>query len=500
MPFAFSLTLKQKYFFAFIVGILYSFGFAPYHLWFLVFISVAGLFYVIQGLSIKDAAKVGWFYGLGSYGFGVYWLYNSLHLFGDAIAPLSAAITGLFVAILSLYFSLYAAIAAALLSKRSQLLGTLFLLPALWVLTEWLRSWLFTGFPWLSLGYAHTQSPLHVLAPIGGVWLLSLVSAVYSSCLLLFFRGLKFERLIGGVFALCLSALLVLLSHVSWVNPFGEVKSVALIQPNIAQHQKFNEGFLEKSLNIHTELSFSDDVSAEIVLWPESAVPTWYEDVALPLQSIANDAEQRGMSIVTGIFTYDSNVKKFYNSIRVLGPDPQLYHKSHLVPFGEYIPFRAVLDLLKNYILVPMSDLSPGPSTPIPLSVSGIQLAASVCYEDAFGEEVIRQLPDANVLINVSNDAWFGDSSAPWQHLQMAQMRAIETGRPMMRATNTGVSAIIDHQGVVQVFAEVGVRARVDGVIQPMSGETPFVRWSNWPVVGFSFVLLFIYLLLSRRF
>ncbi len=456
------------------------------------------VFFVVLFYSDTSASsfRVGYFFGVGLFGAGIYWIYFSLHLFGGAIAVLAALGTFLFV----LFLALYPAFLAMVLHRCKSHSGWFFLtVPAMWVLFEWLRSWLFTGFPWLSAGYSTINSPLAGYAPVGGVFLNSLALALCSSLLAWW---LCRRTVASGCVALC--SIFVIgaggygLKQIQWTQPVQDrTVDVTMVQGNIAQELKFQPNLLNDSIELYSSLSES---GAELVIWPESAIPTVYSDLTDWEIGFANALAQQGTTVISGGFTTNADYSLYYNAIKVLnGTDDQVYVKRHLVPFGEYTPFRDVITLLAEHITIPMSDLSPGSGPIKPITVNGVNYGMSICYEDAFGSEMRAQFPESNVLINVSNDAWFGDSTAPHQHQEIAAMRSLEFGRPMLRVTNTGITSLIDYRGNIVQQGPQFEAVALDVVVTPREGSTPFVALGDWLAVLLAVAMLALGWFCGRR-
>jgi apolipoprotein N-acyltransferase len=362
------------------------------------------------------------------------------------------------------------------------------LFAALLAAGDWIRSWLFTGFPWLALGYSQTPpSPLAGFAPLFGVFGLSALVAL-SGALLLRLR-------IGATALIVLSLTGFGLRQIEWTSPQGEPVSVALIQGNIPQEMKFRPEAFIRTLNLYRDLI--DANPAQLTLLPETAFPVFIDQLPEAyidaLKALAG--RQKG-DIILGTLTGDNNT--YYNSALSLGTSPlQVYSKSHLVPYGEFIP--PGFAWFMAYAHIPASSFSRGPEMQAPLAVAGQQVAANICYEDVFGSEIIRALPEAGILANLSNTAWFGDSLAQPQHLQIAQMRALETGRPMLRATNTGMTAIVAPDGTVQAALPPFTTGALRGAVQAHGGSTPYGRLGDWPAVALIATLLLLGLVRKRR-
>lgn len=513
-------SVNKKYGIAFFAGAACVLGFAPFAIYPLSVITLAALFYLWRNTeSPVDSAKIGFAFGLGLFCVGIGWLYIAMHDYGDMPSLLALLATFLFAA----FWALLPALAGYLQArfKVSNGLRLLLVMPAVWVLVEWLRGLLFTGLPWLTLGYAHSDSPLAGYAPVLGVYGVSLVVAVSAGLLVWMFcevfysakKKAETSRLVrvelveasitihpstssgravfqfsGGI-KLALATLLllwgggVLLRTIAWTHPQGEPLSVALVQGNIAQDLKFNEDALVGTLENYRRLVLQSD--ARLIVLPETALPLQRHELPENLVTQLRDhAQQNGGDVLIGSFVRDDN-NHFYNSVFTLGSsDEQLYRKQHLVPFGEFIPLRPVLGWLINEVLnIPMGDLTRGSAQQAPLNVAGQQVAVNICYEDVFGEEIIRALPQATLLVNVTNDAWYGHSYAAEQHNQIAQLRALETGRMMLRATNTGVTSIIGVDGKVLQKIPQHQEGVLLGMAQGYAGITPYVRWGNAAVL-----------------
>jgi apolipoprotein N-acyltransferase len=391
-------------------------------------------------------------------------------------------------------------------------------LPPMWALADWTRGWIFTGFPWLAMGYSQVpMSPLAGYAPVAGVYGLTLATVMSAGVIALLAErvgvqhGNSFNspKSLGAAIRRVIThpALAVLivfwaggqaLKQIDWTTTAGGLVAVSLLQGNIAQEIKWREEGLRATLTTYHHLAHESD--AKLIVLPETALPLFLDNVPPDyLASLAAHAKRNGGDVLIGVPERLPN-GDYYNSVISVGAAPsQVYRKTHLVPFGEFIPLRPVLGWIVGVLAIPLQDFSRGTSHPKPLEIAGQRVAVNVCYEDVFGEEIIRQLPEATLLVNVSNVAWFGRSIAPRQHLQISQARALETGRYMLRATNTGMTAIIDERGrVVQAAPQFETWA-VSGKVQGRTGTTPFVRWGNYFVLALCIVLLAAALLLHAR-
>jgi apolipoprotein N-acyltransferase len=465
---------------ALLVGALMPLAFAPLGLWPLAVVALAVLF----GLWARDPRRQAWrggLFGLGMFGAGVYWLYISIHEFGNAPLALAAGLTLVLVAFLALFPALVGLIAARIPPTPFNRIVTW---PAAWVLVEWVRGWILTGFPWLAVGYSQIDTPLAGYGPVLGVygvgWALVLSAALLA---LVVDRGglrLRVGALVG------LLTLWVLgwgLGRIEWTAPRGETLTASLIQGNITQDVKWSPTSLVQTLERYREMTHRA-WDSDLILWPETAVPAFlhsvYDRYVAPLHA---EAKAEGRAVLIGAPVLDTADDRYYNSLLAFGSGEGVYSKRHLVPFGEYIPLSDLVAPVMSMIDIPLSEFSPGGADDALIRVGGFQFAASICYEDIFGEEVARGLDGADALINVSNDAWFGDSAAPHQHLQMARMRAIETGRYMLRATNTGVSAVIDPTGRIVARSPQFAPDILTAEIEAYAGATPYVVLGNWPVL-----------------
>jgi apolipoprotein N-acyltransferase len=480
------LTIKLLATFA--LGAIAVLGYAPFYLYPVAILSLAGLFYFLQNSNTAgQAAWLGYVFGLGFFGAGVSWIYVSLHDFGGMPFIMAALATFSFCAFLALFHA-----AATYLAKKSDYL--LVAAPLFWVLSEWLRSWIFTGFPWLNAGYSQVPySPLAGFAPLFGVYGVSLLAAFIASLLAIWLHSstaankAKRAKIVAVVVMIWVAG--SLLKFVQWTTPVGAPISVALLQGNIPQSMKWQPQAAQQTLDQYFKLVNSS--SAQLTVLPETALPVLINQLAPDyLRQLRAKARQNGGDVLVGAVEFENN--QYYNSMLSFGSaSTQTYRKSHLVPFGEFIPLKGWIGwIYRDWLQMPLSDLSGGGIRQKPLAIAGQQAAINICYEDAFGEEIIRQLPQATLLINASNMAWYGSSWAADQHLQMSQMRALETGRMMLRATNTGATAIIDSGGNILAHAPHFTEAALEGKAQGYAGSTPYVRFGNWPVMIFCFGLL----------
>ena len=433
------------------------------------------LFYLwLRTDSPRRAALLGFAFGLGHFGVGVSWIYVSLHDFGAMPAPLAVIATALYCAYLALFPALVGSLQVRL--GAGPAVRLLLLVPALWTLAEWLRGWLLTGFPWLAAGYSQIDTPLAGFAPLLGVYGVSFILVLLAGLLVLMATGASRARIGAAVGIVLVLAAGGALRTLEWTVPSGAPLRVALVQGNIAQSLKFEPGRYPGTLATYQRLV--ESTKARLIVLPETAIPRFLHAIdARYLDRLAQHARRHGGDLLLGVPLADG-AGRYYNSVVTLGASPaQSYTKSHLVPLGEFVP--AEFGWIVRVLRIPLSDFASGPREPEPLAVAGERVAVNICYEDAFGEEIIRQLPRATLLVNVSNVAWFGDSLAPEQHLQISQMRALETGRTMLRATNTGVTAIVDPHGRVAGRLPAFTEGVLEGTVQGRTGATPYTRVGN---------------------
>jgi len=422
----------------------------------------------------RAGAAIGFAFGLGLFGVGVSWVYISLSRFGGMPAPLAAIATFGLCAYLAAFPALIGALQARLRMPQPALQALA--LPALWTLAEWLREVLFTGFPWLAIAHATPGTPAEALAPLAGGFAAGF--ALLSACGLLSCALRGEARRVSLAVLVAMAATGIALREVQWTKPVSAAPT-ALLQGNIAQDLKFAPGRYATTLETYAKLAEAS--TARLIVLPETALPRFLDDIDPDFLARLEAVGRRNRGdVLFGVPVRDRASGRYFNSVVSLGTSsPQRYDKQHLVPFGEFIPpgFRWVLNLMA----IPLSDFSRGPAAPAPLALAGLRVAPNICYEDAFGSEMRRSLPEANLLINVSNVAWFGDSLAPAQHLQIARLRALEAGRMHLTATNTGITAAIDRDGRVLAKLPQFEEGRLEVTAIAYEGATPYVRIGDAP-------------------
>ena len=469
-------------------------AFAPFRAWPMAVVSLTGFAWCLERTpTARRAAIAGFAFGLGYFLTGVSWIYASMHDFGGMSLPVAAFATVFFCSYLALFPAAAGWVTRTLPAPRGARLALVF--PASWALAEWARGWVFTGFPWLAAGYSQSPaSPLAGYSAVLGIYGVTLAIALSAGLLAWWSPWARRARTGNSarqIRALLLHPALGLLAalvgvgwglaQVAWTRPAGEPLTVSLIQGNIEQELKWRPESARATLDTYLRLTLAS--KSRLILLPETALPLFSVDVPREyFEILARHADANGGDILLGVPEYaDGSPPSFYNSVMSYGRSPtQIYRKYHLVPFGDYFPRWFFITWVMNTLQIPMSDFSRGEPVQKPLAVAGQRVAVNICYEDVFGEEIIRQLPEATLLANFTNDAWWGDSIASEQHLQMSQMRAQETGRYMLRATNTGVTAIIDERGRIRERAPQFISTALDATAQGFSGGTPFVYWGNW--------------------
>ncbi|HCH76404.1 MAG TPA: apolipoprotein N-acyltransferase [Pseudomonas sp.] len=479
---------------ALVAGTLTTLSLAPFDIWPLALLSVALLYLGLRETAAKQAAQRGWCYGFGLFASGVSWVYVSIHDFGAASPALAGLLTLGFVAGLALFFALLGWLWVRLLRNRHSALGDALAFAALWLALDALRGWILTGFPWLYIGYSQLDGPLAGLAPLGGVWLLSFAVALSATLLVAISRLLADKARLAAAVVLLLSpwlAGLALKDH-AWTTSKGEPLTVAAVQGNVAQSMKWDPKKLEMQLLLYRDMTFGSR-PADLIVWPETAVPIIKDHAEGYLQMMAGFAEQRDAALITGVPVRQPNPEgelRYYNGLTTAGDGSGTYLKQKLVPFGEYVPLQDLLRGLIAFFDLPMSDFARGESGQPLLQAKGLQIAPYICYEVVYPEFAAGLAAQSDLLLTVSNDAWFGRSIGPLQHLQMAQMRALEAGRWMIRATNNGITVLIDPYGQITEQIPQFEQAVLYGDVTPMQGLTPYLRWRSWPLIAVCMLLL----------
>jgi apolipoprotein N-acyltransferase len=487
--------LKRRYVgsaVALVAGASLPVSFAPFEWWPVAVVVPALLIWLWDGATPRRAAVLGFWFNFGTFAAGTYWLYISLRLIGHAPIPLALFLMLGLAAIMGAYHALLGWAVAKFLPPRGAL-RWLVGIPGAWLLVEWWRGWFLSGFGWLSLGYAHTDNWLGALAPVIGQYGLGLLTLVMAGVLVTLLQGTSRERIVAGATFVIIWAVAFSLRGIEWTQPFGRPIEVAVVQGAVPQDKKWT-GNVDEIVALY-QTRTREAYGADIIFWPESAIPDLANYHVNLYREIYQEASARGSALIVGTLRAEpdpvTGEDDYYNSVLAMDRATtgiEWHDKHHLVPFVEFVPVPSFVRTWLKLRDLPYSDFNRGAAQQEPLSASGQKIAAGVCYEDAYGSTLLPVMDRATMLANVTNDSWFGRSTARYQHLQISRLRAMETGRPMVRAANDGVSAVIGSQGEIVSKApeyEANVmRARV----QPRMGITPYARTGNWPAVCLALV------------
>ncbi len=491
-----------------ISGAMLPLAFAPVNLIPLAYLSPAALFLSLLNVSVRVAFWRAYAFGLGLFGVGVSWVFVAINEFGNTPLLLAALLTFVFVAFVALVIGFQGLFSAWVLkliyqSKYYLQFAMLLILPLIWVMFEWIRGTIFTGFPWLSLGYAQIDTSLTGYAPIIGSYGVSWLVALCSGLIILIWNygsSKKWNYLAASSVAfvsIFISGFF--LKNIEWTTEIDSPLQVSLIQGNAPQITKWDLDKINDRLNIYKSLT-EQHWDSDIIIWPENSLTLFYHDLK---SSYLDPLEQLALShntdLVIGLPVQNRKTQQYYSSIMSFGRTPGVYKKTHLVPFGEFIPFEEVLRGMIAFLDLPMSGFSRGSVNQDLLKAGGQPLAVTICYEDVFGEEMIRQLPEATLLVNGSNNAWYGTSFAPHQHLQISRMRAVETGRELMRVTTNGISAFVNKDGELLQTSPQFEPYVLTGKVQPRTGATPYVNLGNTPML-LLFVVFLLLVFLQRKY
>ncbi len=479
-----------------LAGALLTTAYAPFYFPIIAPIALCCLLLCWRNSSPWRAFSQGLIFGFGFFGVHTSWVYISIHTFGNTDIPLALLITSLFVFILSLgpaflgyFLSKY--------FKKENAFQWLLVFPAGWIIVEWIFSWIFTGFPWAYLGYSQTTSWLKGYAPILGVYGMSFFVAFTASLLLLLIVQRWKIKLLAflGIAIIWLGGLA--LSYIHWTKPTGKTLTVSLIQGNVPQSIKWDPNALQNTMSEYSSLTKSN-LKSELIVWPEAAIPLPLQEATTYINKIDNMAKQHNTTVILGI-PIQADEMHYYNAAIALGNSSGQYDKQHLVPFGEYVPFEKYLRGLIGFFNIPMSSFIANPKTNLWLTVNNIAIAPFICYEIAYPNLVRKSLPKAQLLLTISDDAWFGKSFASIQHLQLGQMRSLETGRYTVFVSNSGMTAIISPQGCLSQVVLPFRTAVLNSKVLAMTGETPWVFLGPWPILIFAFLCLLLGLITSLK-
>ncbi|XOD69875.1 MAG: apolipoprotein N-acyltransferase [Sodalis sp. (in: enterobacteria)] len=495
-----------RIFLALITGACGTLAFSPYDLWLAAIVSLGGLLAITINRSSRQAGFLGFFWGIGLFGTGINWVYVSIAQFSG----LPTLVNVMLVVVLAIYLALYPMLFATLLiwlwpqsNQWRLVLGA----PVMWSVIEFLRGWVLTGFPWLEFGYTQIDGPLQGIAPLFGVRAITFILVMISGLIAL---SMKKWQLLPAVCALTLLILPWPLSSLEWYQlQTDRAINVALVQGNIAQSMKWQANQVAPTLDIYLQHTLPAIGKAEIVIWPESAIPDDEITQNAFLTRLDEQLRLNDTRLITGIIDARSTLHgyKYYNSIVVLGestpyhyPSKNHYNKHHLVPFGETMPLKGLLKSLAPLFNLPMSSLSQGLYIQPQLQAAGMKITATICYEILLGDQVRDNFrPDTDFLLTLSNDAWFGHSIGPWQHFQMARMRALELGRPLLRSTNNGITAVINAVGMPEAQLPQLHRDVLNVRVTPTRGMTPYACVGSWPIWIITLFAGFSALVFDRR-
>lgn len=489
---------------AFMLGVMLTLSFAPFNIFPLAILAPAGFLMLIANHTPQQSFKLGFILGLGWFSTGIYWVYISIHTFGGTPIMIAALITFGLIALLSL-FPAFVAYCTNRFFPANETPKLVFAFPAIWVLSEWVRSWICGGFPWLLIGYSQNHSPLKGYAPILSVYGVTFAVLISSGLLVNALRQYQQAMRAGAKANLFILAVLWsiggLLSFIPWTTPTGRPISVSLVQGNIPQSLKWSPEHVQLSLDRYASLTAQSFGKSQLIIWPEIAVPLPLQDVKAYLDTLEQQAKIHNSHLILGIPIEDPYGKGYYNGLISLGENEPtyqhpgenrpIYKKRQLVPFGEYIPTLPFASLIMKSMDIPMSTMVPGNMNQAPILINGLAILPSICYEIAYPELIHSNNPHIGVLLTVTNDAWFGASSAQTQHLQMAAMRALELKRSLLFAGNNGITAIINPDGNIVNMAPIDEAVVLQGNIQAMTGLTPWMRYGMETILFLVLISLF---------
>jgi apolipoprotein N-acyltransferase len=465
-------------------------SFAPLNLWPLAVLCPALLMWLWQDACPREAARLGFWFNAATFAAGTYWLYISIHGFGGAPIWLAFVLMLGLVAIMGLYHAALGLVVARWLPRRG-LVRWLVALPAGWLLIEWWRGWFLSGFSWLSLGYSQTDSWLAGFAPVVGVYGISALLLVSAGALTTLMLGTRRSRLIATIVLVVPWLGGAALRQVSWTHASGPPVSVAVIQGAIPQDQKWLDSNKDTTLKLYQSLT-EKALGVRLIVWPESAPADVANDLVPYLDNIYEEARAHHSALVLGVLRAESGADgtRYFNSVLAMDDTVSWYDKHHLVPFAEFFPVPHFVRSWLRLMSLPYSDFTPGAAEQPPLAAAHLQLGATICYEDAYGSSMLAVLRRADALVNVTNDAWFGRSTARHQHFQIVRMRALEAGRYLVRAANDGISAVIGPHGEVVARAPEFLAVVLVSKIVPLQGLTPYAVVGNWLIVSLAAMAL----------
>lgn len=462
-------------------GTLLVLAFAPFGYWPFAILSVALFMLFLIGERPWQAAIYGWWYGIGMFGAGVWWIQVSVHQFGVPHFWFSIPVTMIFIGMMACYLALFSWLLNSI-PTNDEIYRAVVIAPALWGAIELVRATVFTGFPWLSLGYSQIDSNLSGYAPVIGIYGCSMLVVLTAGSLLGLIVGVWRQKLLSMILICIVFGFGSVLQRADWTEALNFRLEAALIQGAVPQEVKWANEMRGPSIELYRSLT-EPHWDADIVIWPETAITAFPSEIPTVLKLIKARARETNTSLLAGMLRGVPSGGNYQNSVFSFGESEGYYDKRHLVPFGEFFPFKKVMEKLSVLLTIPVSDFSPGVENQRPLVVAGHRAGVSICYEIAFPWQIARALPEAAFLVNVSNDAWFGDTIAPHQHLEIARMRALENGRPLLRGTNSGITAAIDHRGTVVARSTQFEPNSVRVGFYPRQGATPYTIYGEVPVL-----------------
>ncbi|KTF14734.1 apolipoprotein N-acyltransferase [Pseudoalteromonas sp. H105] len=490
-----NLAKDKKAWLALVAGLFLTFGYAPFGIWPLAFVCLIVAIYTSHNQQYgkapsKQAAKYGFLFGLGWFGAGISWVHVSIATFGGM--PLVASV--LLMVLLCAYLAIYPALAfmfATRFASGAHSYGLLLI--SSFAVTEYLRGVVLTGFPWLSFGYTQTNSPLNYLAPTVGEFGLTLICVAIAFS----FYQLLFNRNIKSAFATTgLIALFSLASNLSQSPHYNDKTiSTLLVQGNIKQHLRFEPSEFWTTMSKYQDMT-RPYWDVDLVVWPEAAVPEIEALADRFLVGLDSAASFNKTALITGIVDYQLDTKTIFNTLIVLGNKERddehghyqylgtnRYQKHQLLPIGEFVPFEDILRPIAPLFDLPMSSFSRGDEVQNNLRANGLNILPAICFEIAFANLVRGNYrSDSDILFTVSNDAWFGDSHGPHQHMQMARMRALELQRPLIRVTNNGISGVYDPISQTQISMPQFKANVLKADVKLIQGDSIYSQYGNWPV------------------
>jgi apolipoprotein N-acyltransferase len=479
---------------AFLAGASLAAAFAPLNLWPLAMLAPAVLMWLWQGAQPREAARLGFWFSFATFAAGTYWLYVSIHGFGGAPIWVALFLMAGLVCIMGLYQAALGYAVARFLPERGAV-RWLLALPAAWLLVEWFRGWFLSGFSWLSLGYSQTDTWLAAYAPLSGVYGISALLLVCAGALTALACGNSRTRVLAAITLLVPWVVGAALYRYPWTHPSGAPVTVAVVQGAIPQEEKWQESHHDSTLKLYQSLT-EKVLGTALIVWPESATADLANDLVPYIDNLYREARAHGSALVMGVLRAEGDpaapsALRYYNSVLALDNGTvSWYDKHHLVPFAEFFPVPSFVRSWLRLMSLPYSDFTRGGARQPPLTAARLQLGTTVCYEDAYGSAMLSVLPHADALVNVTNDAWFGHSSARHQHFQIARMRALEAGRYMVRAANDGISGVIGPHGEVIARAPEFRPLTLVSSITPYGGRTPYAYVGNWLVVSLATLAL----------